>query len=53
MAAEIAEITGVRSLDALHLAAASRVGRDAITFLAYDLRLAQAARELGFRVLGA
>jgi predicted nucleic acid-binding protein len=52
-AAEIAELTGVRSLDALHLGAASRLGRDTITFLAYDARLAQAARELGFRVLGA
>lgn len=53
MAAELAEVTKVRSLDALHLAAARRTGRAAISFLTYDLRLAQAARSLGFHVLGA
>jgi hypothetical protein len=52
-AAEIAEHSGVRSLDALHLAAAGRVGREALEVLTYDFRLARAARELGFRVLGA
>jgi predicted nucleic acid-binding protein len=53
MAADIAEITGVRTLDALHLAAARRVGGSAVPFLTYDLRQAQAARGLGFTVVGA
>lgn len=52
-AADIAEATGARSLDALHLAAAQRAGGAALTFATYDLRLAQAARALGFRVAGA
>lgn len=53
LAASIAEQTGVRSLDALHLGAAQRVGRQAITFLTFDLRQAQAARNLGLTVVGA
>lgn len=52
-AATIAELTGVRTLGALHLAAAQRVGGSALPFLTYDLRQAQAARSLGFTVLGA
>lgn len=52
-AAEIAEQAGVRSLDALHLAAAHRVGGTAIPFLTFDVRQAQAARGLGFAVVGA
>ena len=52
LAASIAEQTGVRSLDALHLGAAQRVGRGAITFLTFDHRQAQAARSLGLPVLG-
>jgi uncharacterized protein len=52
-AAAIAEVTGVRTLDALHLAAARRVGGTALPFLTYDVRQAQAARSLGFAVLGA
>jgi len=52
-AAAIAEVTGVRSLDALHLAAAQRVGGSAIPFLTFDLRQAQAARSLGLSVIGA
>src|SRR5687768_15623443 len=52
-AADIVEITGVRTLDALHLAAARRVGGSAVPFLTYDVRQAQAARGLGFLVLGA
>jgi predicted nucleic acid-binding protein len=51
LAATIAEQTGVRTLDALHLGAARRLGT-AITFLTFDLRQAQAARGLGFRVVG-
>jgi predicted nucleic acid-binding protein len=52
-AADIAEITGVRTLDALHLAAARRAGGSSVPFLTYDVRQAQAARGLGFTVVGA
>jgi uncharacterized protein len=52
-AAELAEVTGVRSLDALHLAAAQRAGGGTIPIHTYDLRLAQAARALGWPVIGA
>jgi len=51
-AAWIAELTGVRTLDALHLAAARRVG-DGVTLLTFDLRQGQAARTLGLPVVGA
>ena len=51
-AATIAEATGARTLDALHLAAAQRVGGTALPFLTYDVRQAQVARALGFAVLG-
>jgi hypothetical protein len=47
MAAAIAEVTGARTLDALHLAAAQRVGGAAVPFLTFDLRQAQPARGLG------
>jgi predicted nucleic acid-binding protein len=53
MAAGIAEMTGVRTLDALHLAAAQRVGGPAVPFLTFDLRQAQAARSMGLTVVGA
>lgn len=52
LAASIAETTAVRSLDALHLAAAQRAGRESLSFLTFDLCQAQAARSLGFTVLG-
>lgn len=52
LAAGIAEQTGVRSLDAVHLGAAQRVGRQAITLLTFDRRQAQAARTLGIVVIG-
>ena len=52
-AATIAELTGVRTLDALHLAAARRAGGAAVPFLTFDVRQAQAARALGFTVIGA
>jgi predicted nucleic acid-binding protein len=51
LAATIAEQTGVRTLDALHLGAARRLGL-ALTFITFDLRQGQAARALGFRVAG-
>jgi predicted nucleic acid-binding protein len=53
-AAAVAELTGVRTLDALHLAAAQRVGGgSAVGFVTFDVRQAQAARALGMTVLGA
>lgn len=41
--------TDLRSLDALHLAAAVRIGVDAV--VTYDLRMAEAARELGLSTI--
>jgi len=52
-AATIAEATGVRTLDALHLAAAQRVSAPGAVFLTFDLRQAQAARTLGLTVVTA
>lgn len=52
LAAAVAEQTGVRTLDALHLGAALRLGTG-ITFCTFDARLAHAARSLGFAVAGA
>lgn len=52
-AADLAETTGARTLDALHLAAAQRAGAPALRILSYDVRLAQTARSLGWTVVGA
>lgn len=52
LAATIAEQTGSRSLDALHLGAARRLG-STLMFLTFDVRQAQIARSLGLVVLGA
>jgi predicted nucleic acid-binding protein len=52
VAATIAEQLGVRTLHALHLGAARRLGT-ALTFLTFDVRQGQAARMLGFSVAGA
>jgi predicted nucleic acid-binding protein len=52
-AATIAETTGVRTLDALHLAAAQRVSAPGVGFLTFDLRQGQAARALGLTVVTA
>jgi predicted nucleic acid-binding protein len=51
-AAEVGEVLGVRSLDAVHLASAQRLQVPGLTFLTFDLRQAQAARSLGFTVVG-
>lgn len=51
-AAELAELTGLRTLDALHLGAAESVG-SSDAFVTFDRRLAAAARSLGWTVLGA
>jgi uncharacterized protein len=52
-AAQIGEVLGVRSLDAIHLATAQTLGIQRLAFATFDLRQAQAARSLGFTVLGA
>jgi predicted nucleic acid-binding protein len=52
-AALIAESTGARTLDALHLAAAQRISAPGVGFLTFDLRQAQAARAIGLFVLTA
>lgn len=49
-AAAIAEMTGARTLDALHLAAARRTSAD--TVVTFDRRQADAARSLELEVLG-
>ncbi len=51
-AAAIAEATGARTLDALHLAAAQRVAAPGVAFLTFDLRQAQVARAIGLEVAG-
>lgn len=53
MAADLAEVTRARTLDALHLAAAQRVGGGQLPLLTADLRQAQIARGLGWTVIGA
>lgn len=53
IAADLAETTGARSLDALHLAAALRAGAPAMRLLTFDVRQAQVARSLGWSVVGA
>jgi uncharacterized protein len=51
-AAELAELTGARTLDALHLGAAKVVGGGSLPLVTFDLRQAQAARSIGWLVLG-
>lgn len=51
-AAELGEVAGTRTVAALHLAAAERAGGRAIPIVTFDVRLATAARALGFTVLG-
>lgn len=52
-AAELAEETGAKALDALHLGAAVGAGSDALPLVTFDRPLAGAARSLGWTVLGA
>lgn len=40
----------LRSLDAIHLATAQQLGRDVKVLVTYDDRMADAARQLGYRV---
>ncbi|HSI97752.1 MAG TPA: type II toxin-antitoxin system VapC family toxin [Gaiellaceae bacterium] len=53
--AQLAEATEVRTLDALHLEAAERAGAGdgLVSIVSFDVRLAEAARSLGWTVLGA
>lgn len=51
-AAGLAESTSVRSLDALHLAAAELLGSSELRFVTFDHRLAEAVRSHGWEVLG-
>lgn len=51
-AAQVAEVTGARSLDALHLGALQVVGGGALALVTFDLRQAQVARGMGWVVLG-
>ncbi len=41
----------LRSLDAIHLATAERLGSDVSELVIYDERMAEAARRMGYRVL--
>ncbi len=50
-AAELAIATGLRSLDAIHLAAALSLAVRDLTFATWDVRLHQAARERGLTLL--
>lgn len=52
-AARLSIATGLRTLDALHLAAALSLGGDDVTFATWDVRLHRAAREHGLRTLPA
>ena len=52
-AAELSELTGARTLDALHLGAAYEAGGGSLPLVTFDRRLADAARSLGWTVLGA
>lgn len=51
-AAVVAEVTGARSLDAVHIAAARSINVPSLVFATFDLRQAQAARSLGMTVIG-
>jgi predicted nucleic acid-binding protein len=51
-AGRIGEVLGVRSLDAVHLGTAQALQIPRMPFVTFDLRQAQAARSLGFTVLG-
>ncbi|NNN19702.1 MAG: type II toxin-antitoxin system VapC family toxin [Acidimicrobiaceae bacterium] len=50
LAAMIAEQTNARTLDALHLAAAKRIG-PTVSFLTFDVRQADVARRIGLHAI--
>lgn len=43
--------TGLRTLDAIHLATAHQLGDEVRTLVTYDVRMAEAARQLDYRVV--
>jgi len=49
-AAALLPVERLRSLDAIHLAAAQRLGRDLSVLVSYDERMLAAARDLGIPV---
>jgi predicted nucleic acid-binding protein len=52
LGAELAVLTGSKTLDALHLACRTRVGVEEGPLLTFDVRQAQAARRINIVVLG-
>jgi predicted nucleic acid-binding protein len=52
LSADVGEHSGLRSLDSLHIGAAARLGPEVLSFLTFDVRQAQVARQMGFLVLG-
>lgn len=52
-AADIAELTQLKSLDAVHVAIANKFIPDDMKFLTFDKKQAEVARQLGFAVVGA
>ena len=50
--AAMLEGRALRSLDAIHLAAAQALGSELSAIVTYDARMADAAREVGLRVVG-
>lgn len=52
LAADVGEQTGLRSLDSLHVGAAARLGPNVLSYVTFDMRQAQVARQMGFIVLG-
>ena len=53
-AAVLAEMTGVRALDALHLEAAERArAGEGVPIVTFNIRLADAVRSLGWEAIGA
>lgn len=53
LAARIAEVTKIKSLDALHLAVARYLGDENLVFATFDKKQADAARFIGLTVVGA
>jgi predicted nucleic acid-binding protein len=51
-AADIGEVLGIRTLDAIHLAVAHQLQIPDLGFCTFDLRQGTAARQLGIRVIG-
>jgi predicted nucleic acid-binding protein len=52
-AADIAESTQLKSLDAVHLAVANKFNPEDVSFLTFDKKQASVARQMGFSVVGA